>query len=269
MARTLCIGIVPDTIVFMKETRSNEHEATIDSAIAEASEAHLLATLKVTRYIRTIKNNERNGHTWGQEDNAKKLAEAEEVAGKTLANLRVAEAKYEGWSRFFIVRTNNGHIHRSMSCSTCNRNGKATEFGWLPELSGLSEAEAVEAEGSILCTVCFPSAPVEWTNGEAKWKTEEKEARANEKAVKALPDVKKWLGKVRLVESKVQALRGLHSNIDFAKAMDRSAEEYRTKVPKVEKQLARAEKAEADLRPAAKEAVEAAGLKPLEGWGWE
>lgn len=67
-----------------------------------------------------------------------------------------------GWSRFFLVT--GGHIHSSMNCSTCNKNGALTSFGWLPSLSGLTEADAVKEHGAILCTVCFPSAPVEWTN---------------------------------------------------------------------------------------------------------
>jgi hypothetical protein len=55
-----------------------------------------------------------------------------------------------------------------MECSTCNKNGKPTEFGWLPEWSGRSEAEALEAlvtasNKTILCTVCYPTAPVAWT----------------------------------------------------------------------------------------------------------
>lgn len=66
------------------------------------------------------------------------------------------------WSRFFLV--SGGHIHSSMDCSTCNRNGKATAFSWLPELSGLTEEEAVAAHGAILCTTCYPTAPLAWTN---------------------------------------------------------------------------------------------------------
>lgn len=75
-------------------------------------------------------------------------------------------SQYEGWSRFYIV--SGGHIHNSMQCSTCNKMGIATKFGWLPELSGLEEKDAVEKYGAILCTVCYPSAPTEWTNGERK-----------------------------------------------------------------------------------------------------
>lgn len=67
-----------------------------------------------------------------------------------------------GWSRFFMVP--GGHIHSSMDCSTCNKNGNLTRFGWLPTLSGSTEAACVAEHGALLCTVCFPSAPVEWTN---------------------------------------------------------------------------------------------------------
>jgi hypothetical protein len=70
--------------------------------------------------------------------------------------------EYGGWSRFFSVP--GGHIHSSMNCSTCNRNGNDTVFAWLPKLSGLTEADAVADQGARLCTICFPSAPVEYTN---------------------------------------------------------------------------------------------------------
>ena len=71
-----------------------------------------------------------------------------------------AESEYTGWSRFFVVTSSQGHIHSSMRCTSCYR---TTTYGWLPELSGKTEAEAVAAHGPALCTVCFPSAPVEDT----------------------------------------------------------------------------------------------------------
>jgi len=79
------------------------------------------------------------------------------------AELREWTDKYTGWSRFYLV--SGGHIHASMDCSTCNNGKSATNFIWLPQLSGLTEADAVASEGAFLCTVCFPSAPVEFTNG--------------------------------------------------------------------------------------------------------
>jgi len=73
------------------------------------------------------------------------------------------EYRRRPWSRFFLVQ--DGHIHSSMSCSTCNNGANLTKFGWLPEMSGRTEADCVAEHGALLCTVCFPSAPVEWTNG--------------------------------------------------------------------------------------------------------
>ena len=74
---------------------------------------------------------------------------------------RLIAEEYEGWSRFFLVTSSKGHIHSSMNCSTCQW---TTTYGWLPDVSGLDEEAAVEAHGALLCTICFPSAPVEWTN---------------------------------------------------------------------------------------------------------
>lgn len=64
------------------------------------------------------------------------------------------------WSRFFLVA--GGHIHSSTACHTLKL---TTRLGWLPALSGETEKDAVDAHGALLCTVCFPSAPVEWTVG--------------------------------------------------------------------------------------------------------
>ena len=72
------------------------------------------------------------------------------------------EQLYTGWSRFFLVTSSAGHVHSSMHCSTCR---PTTRYGWLPELSGKTEAVAVDELGPTLCTVCFPSAPVEYTEG--------------------------------------------------------------------------------------------------------
>lgn len=64
------------------------------------------------------------------------------------------------WSRFFLVQ--GGHIHSSTACHTLRI---TTQVGWLPALSGETEKDAVDAHGALLCTVCFPSAPVGWTIG--------------------------------------------------------------------------------------------------------
>lgn len=62
------------------------------------------------------------------------------------------------WTRAFLVLNTGGHVHKDRDCSTCF---PTTRYGWLPELSGSSEAEIVEAAGADACTVCYPSAPVE------------------------------------------------------------------------------------------------------------
>lgn len=77
-----------------------------------------------------------------------------------------------GWSRFFLVENNNGHIHSTMDCSTCR---PTTRFSWLPSVSGKSEKDAVEEHGPMLCSICFPTAPVEWTN---YWEMEEERKQA-------------------------------------------------------------------------------------------
>ena len=105
---------------------------------------------------------------------AEKIAELEAEAAPFHAVYR-----QHRWSRFFLVLNTNGHIHRDTSCSTCFI---TTDFGWLPELSGLTEADAVEQQGEILCSVCFPSAPVEWTNGTSNT---DKAAKAERAALKA------------------------------------------------------------------------------------
>ena len=94
---------------------------------------------------------------------------------------RPLDALYEQhqWSRFFLVTNTNGHIHKTMYCHTCFED---TRFKWLPNLSGLTEANAVQQEGEILCTVCFPTAPVDWTRGVARRDLEARAARAAAKA---------------------------------------------------------------------------------------
>lgn len=70
-----------------------------------------------------------------------------------------------GWTRFLLCTNTNGHIHNSGSCGTLYA---TTNLVRLPELSGLTEADAVRAYDTVLCSVCYPSAPVAWTVGAAK-----------------------------------------------------------------------------------------------------
>jgi len=70
------------------------------------------------------------------------------------------------WTDTFSIRVPSGHNHSSMECSTCY---PTTQFRWLPQLSGLTEAEAVAEHGSVLCSVCYPSARFDWTTGCSFW----------------------------------------------------------------------------------------------------
>lgn len=108
-----------------------------------------------------------NGHGLSRqiESLAPRAAQAEEDAKLAYRAYTEAEETYGGWPRFFLVTSSNGHVHSSLWCSTTY---PTTQWAWLPELSGLSEAEAVADQGSILCSICFPSAPVEWTSGLSK-----------------------------------------------------------------------------------------------------
>ena len=100
------------------------------------------------------------------------------------------EAEYHargGWVRSFLVTNPGGHAHKSTACSTCY---STTQFSWLTELSGLTEAEVVELAGERACTVCYPSAPVNVLKRESQLRPDVearavKAAREQEKAEKA------------------------------------------------------------------------------------
>lgn len=78
------------------------------------------------------------------------------------------------WSRFFEVANPDGHIHRSMGCSTC---WPTTVFTWHPELSGLTVDEAVAQLGPFLCQVCFPAAKAEHKRERREFRQADREAR--------------------------------------------------------------------------------------------
>jgi hypothetical protein len=176
---------------------TTRHEAIVDAEINEAAQTWARATGRVEGAMDNVHRaagdrTQRPDYRWGMPDDAALDAttphafERYRTAVEVEASARVAYAdasvKYTGWSRFYYVTNTGGHIHRSTGCSTCH---PTTRFAWLTDLSGLSEADAVEAHGAILCTVCFPSAPVEWTGGVAKVAAAAQAARAAERAAKA------------------------------------------------------------------------------------
>ena len=72
------------------------------------------------------------------------------------------EANYTGWDRYFLVVSSDGHVHRSMDCSTCR---ETTVFAPMPSLSAASLDEAVALVGPALCSVCYPLAPTDMVDG--------------------------------------------------------------------------------------------------------
>lgn len=91
--------------------------------------------------------------------------EACELATALQDGIAKAEAVWQQhrWSRFILCVSSNGHIHNFTGCHTLR---PTSLLQWHPEFSGLTEDEAVNGSGSkdglgpILCTHCFPSAPV-------------------------------------------------------------------------------------------------------------
>jgi hypothetical protein len=97
------------------------------------------------------------------------------------------QAEYEArrWSRYFQVQGDTGHIHRSMTCQTCNRESKRTRFNWLVEFSGKAETELTDEVGPTACTVCFPWAETIRVEHEAQLRAERAAAREAERAERA------------------------------------------------------------------------------------
>lgn len=137
-------------------------EVEVDTKIAELSNELFALNQSIERQNDIIENRQGWYMDYQIERAQKQLAEMTEKAQEVNLALSAEEVKYTGWSRFFLVP--GGHIHSNMNCSSCNKMGQLTRFSWLPTLSGLTEADAVAEHGAILCTVCYPSAPVWFTN---------------------------------------------------------------------------------------------------------
>ncbi len=105
-----------------------------------------------------------------------KLKESEEITTGLLLEMAPYEIEYRRrpWTRGFLVRNANGHVHKNMSCSTCTY---STQYIWLTDYSGKTEDELVNDAGEKACTVCYPSAPVEVLNRPARLTNKELAAR--------------------------------------------------------------------------------------------
>jgi hypothetical protein len=131
---------------------------------------------KTLEEVIALLKHERRGH-----DVIAELATVDAAHAALKAEIDVKNDIYAQapWSRFILCLSHGGHIHNAIGCSTLHWD---TPLEWHPELSGLTVEEAVKALGPTLCSVCFPSAPVEWRR---KRSDVEREAKAGERAAKA------------------------------------------------------------------------------------
>jgi hypothetical protein len=101
------------------------------------------------------------------------LSEALTLAEGPHRTLLTEWDRRSGWSRMFLCLSDGGHLHSSeRGCSSIRSD---TPMRWLPELSGMGwrEAYKVFARGreggeAIICSHCYPKAPVEWTEPQKK-----------------------------------------------------------------------------------------------------
>jgi hypothetical protein len=129
----------------------------IDTDIAETQRAIEGKILRRNNLTRSIEYNKK--YSWMAEDVEKKEIELSKVEidiAELKEKLATLESFYTGWSRAFLVRNSNGHIHKSRSCTTCF---DTTNYVWLTEMSGRDELEIAYLAGEKACTVCYAHAP--------------------------------------------------------------------------------------------------------------
>lgn len=88
------------------------------------------------------------------------------------------------WNRAFLATSTNGHVHKTMDCSTCNKGNKTTQFELISEYSGDKEETIVNDAGERACTVCYHSAPVESLSRKTKIFSEDEQKATDEKVKK-------------------------------------------------------------------------------------
>lgn len=110
------------------------------------------------------------------------IAELDEEMNRLVSEMTPYNEEFTnagGWNRAFLVTGSaNGHVHSSMSCSTCR---PTTQYAWMTDYSGSSEEEIVDAAGERACTVCYPSAPVETLSQPSRMVDPEEEERRQER----------------------------------------------------------------------------------------
>jgi hypothetical protein len=110
-----------------------------------------------------------------------RVAELENKLVELIAEIAEIEKLYTGWTRAFIVANANGHIHSSMSCTTCF---DSTRFIWLPNLSGEDRMKIAELAGEAACSICYPDAPSEYFLRKSQLEDPEKTRAREEREAK-------------------------------------------------------------------------------------
>ena len=111
----------------------------------------------------------------------RKIEESKTQAAEIAEKMSVYDDEFNrrgGWTRAFFVANAGGHVHKSMSCSTCY---PTTRFQWLTSYSGQDENDIVADAGERACTVCYSSAPVDLLRRPSKINDPEKEAAKKER----------------------------------------------------------------------------------------
>lgn len=119
------------------------------------------------------------------------IAESTEALKVATATKRTCDAEFNSrpWSRFWLVTNAGGHVHRNLNCTTCF---PTTRYAFLPDYSGSTDAQLIEAGGSSICSVCFPDAPVDtWKRAGTIEAPDKKAAREERERAKAEREAKK------------------------------------------------------------------------------
>jgi hypothetical protein len=108
------------------------------------------------------------------------ISESEEILKEAYATKTTCDTEFNSrpWSRFWLVTNTGGHVHRNTRCTTCF---PTTQYAFLPDYSGSTDEELIEAGGSSICTVCFPDAPVDKLQREGTIEAPDKKAAREER----------------------------------------------------------------------------------------
>ena len=129
----------------------------IDTEIAETTKAIEEKVFRLSSLRRTITSYGTMSYYASRvEEKEIEITKVETALAELKEKLATLNGFYTGWSRAFLVRNNNGHIHKSRSCTTCF---DSTNYVWLTEMSGRDELEIAYLAGEKACTICYAHAP--------------------------------------------------------------------------------------------------------------